>query len=72
MFICVPSDSAAASFIPPQDEAFRVPLTSKDRSEVSIKIRAVTHYGSQQLRGSNCVLAESLEVRAAWYLCTSL
>lgn len=56
---------------PPQDEASRVPLTPKDRCEVSIKIRAMNHYGSRQLRGSNCVLAESLEVTAAWNLCTS-
>lgn len=70
--LCVPSDSAAASFIFfPREEAFSVPLTSKDRSEVSIKIRAMNHYGSRLLQGSNCVLAESFEVRAAWYLCTS-
>lgn len=70
--LCMPSDSAAASFIFfPREEAFSVPLTSKDRSEVSIKIRAMNHYGSRLLQGSNCVLAESFEVRAAWYLYTS-
>lgn len=70
--LCVPSDSAPASFIFfPREEAFSVPLTSKDRSEVSRKIRAMNHYGSRLLQGSNCVLAESFEVGAAWYLCTS-
>lgn len=38
----------------PQAQAFRVPLTPRDRREVSIKISAVNHYGSRLLQGSQC------------------